>query len=178
MLLQKIASVLSNEVKWGRIAGLAAGAALLAVVATGSGFSMLSLVVFSLAGIFIERIAPKRPYLNSLFYSLLGVLFYTGLFLLKVLGEGGQGISPVELLVQWLQVALIVVPQSLIGTWIGVTIRKFGKVAAESRREGAEPAPRKGPGAAPDAERKGARSPQRKPGTSRPATEQGKRKGR
>ena len=179
MLFRKIGNILATEVKWGRVAGLAAGAALIAVLATGSAFGMLSLVVFSLAGIFIERIAPRHPYVNSLIYSLLGVLFYSGLFLLKVVGEGQQGITPVEVLVQWLQVAIVVVPQSLIGTWIGVTIRRFGKVAAESRRAGAEPAPHKGPGPAPGADKKGAQSPQRKPGAPRPASAaRGKRKGR
>ena len=179
MLFRKIGNLLATEVKWGRIAGLAAGAALIAVAATGTSFSMAALVVFSLAGIFIERMAPRHPYLNSFLYSLFGVLFYSGLFLLKVLGEGGQGISPPEFLAQWLQVAVVVVPQSLVGTWIGVTIRKFSRAAAESREGGAEPAPHQGPGPAPGAGKKGAPSPQRKPGAPRQASApRSKRKGR
>ena len=177
MLLRKVGTILTTEIKWGRIAGLAAGAALVAVLAAGSSFSLLSLVVFSLAGIFVERMAPRRPYWNSLLYSLLGVLFFTLLLVLKGLGEGAQSLSSVEFLLQWLQVTIVVVPQSLIGTWIGVSIRKFSKVAAESRKEGTTPAPKDKAAPAPPAAKE-PRVPQKKPGASPPPRAPGKRKGR
>jgi hypothetical protein len=179
MLLRKVGTILTTEIKWGRIAGLAAGAALIAVLATGSSFSLLSLVAFSIAGIFVEWIAPGHPYWNSLFYSLLGVLFYTLLLFLGALGEGAQEISSTGFLLEWLRVAIVVVPQSLIGTWIGVSIRKFSKATAEARQQGgAAPAQKDKADPAATAARDEPRAPQGKGGASPKVPGQGKRKGR
>jgi hypothetical protein len=162
MLLQKIGFILTTEIKWGRIALLALGASMVALLVSGGAFNLLSLTVFSIAGIFVERLAPKRPYLNALCYGLLGVLFYVVLFILQVLGLGAAPVAE-EMLWLTFSVAIVVVPQALIGTWIGTSIRKFSQVAAEARKDGGAPPTKGKKDGAPPADRKPARPPQKKP---------------
>jgi hypothetical protein len=174
MLLQKIVSILTTEIKWSRIVLLALGAAVVALVVSGGAFNLLALTVFSIAGIFIERIAPKHPYLNAFCYGLLGVLFYSALFVFQALGEGQGALTAVDVLVGLaLPVAVVVVPQALIGAWLGRSIRKFTQVAAEARKAREADAPKEkaaptGPQPAPP--------PQKKTTAKSPAAQQGKKK--
>lgn len=133
--LQKIASILTTEIKWGRLALLALGAAVVALLVSGSTVNLLALTVFSIIGIFIERVAPKHPFLNSFCYGLLGVVFYVTLLFLQALGEKAGALTAADL--PWLigYVGIVAVPQALIGTWIGTSIRKFTRMAAASRQE-------------------------------------------
>jgi hypothetical protein len=144
MFFQKMIATLTTEIKWSRIVLLALGASAVALLVSGNTFNLLALTVFSIAGIFIERLAPKRPYLNAFCYGLLGVIFYVTLVVFQALGEGGQGaLTAVEVFVGLaLPVAIVVLPQALIGAWIGRSIRKFSQAAAEARKT-ADQAPSK-----------------------------------
>lgn len=161
MFLQKVVSILATEVKWSRIALLALGAALVAMLVSGGTFDILSLTIFSVAGIFIERMAPKHPYLNAFFYGLLGTLFYVTLVVFQALGEGQGGLLAADVLWLALSVVIVVLPQALIGAWIGSSIRKFSRVAAESRKA-REAAAEKDKAAPTD--RRAAATPEKKPG--------------
>lgn len=177
MLFRKVGAILSNDIKWGRIAGLAAGAAVLSLVTASSSFSFLPLVVFALAGIFVERLAPQRPFWNSIFYALLGVFFYGVLAYLRVLGSGGPPLSLNDLLQLLLSVGIVVLPQSLIGTWIGVSIRRFSKASADARKASAEDRAGRGKAGPPPATgKKEGGAPQQEPKGPRKAPAQ-KRKG-
>lgn len=136
MFLQKITAILTTEIKWGRIALLALGAAVVAILVSGGTVNLLALTVFSIVGIFIERVAPKHPFVNSFCYGLLGVIFFITLLLLQALGEGQGALTVADLPWLILYVGIVALPQSLIGTWIGTSIRKFTRVAAEARKEG------------------------------------------
>ncbi len=141
MLLQKIATLLTEDIKWGRLAALAAGSALVAVVTASGTLSFLSLVVFSIGGILIDRIAPKRPYWNALVFGLLGIFFYALLFNLSIVGRN-QPLPALPLLLQEaLSVGIVILPQSLIGAWIGVTIRRIGQGSrgGKDKAEGGAP---------------------------------------
>ena len=173
MFFQKIGPFL-NEIKWGRIALLALGAAIVALLVSRGNFSLLSLTVFSIAGIFVERLAPKRPFINAFCYGLLGVLFYVVLVIFQALGSATP-VTTSEILWLTFSVAIVVLPQALIGTWIGTSIRKFAKVAAEARKE-APPTDKKG-GGKPPIERKAARPPQKNTEGRPSAPAQRKKKG-
>lgn len=162
MLFQKITSLLTTEIKWGRIALLALGAALVAMLVSGGTFSLLALTVYSVVGIFVERVAPKHPFVNAFFYGLLGVLFYVTLLVFQALGNGQTALTAADLLWLTLSALIVVLPQALIGTWIGRSIRKFSQVAAESRR--AEEAQKK----AGTADRRAAPAAGKKPGSGPP----------
>lgn len=140
MLWRKLGTILTAEIQWGRLAALAAGVAFLAVVTVGGAMSFLSMVVFSLGGIFIERMAPKRPYWNGLAYGLLSVFFYILLLELSIVGRGQPWPTMAVLLEELLSVCIVVLPQALIGTWIGVTIRRIGQAGRESKGQGEEAA--------------------------------------
>jgi hypothetical protein len=176
MLVHKVGDILRNDIKWGRIAGLAAGAAAIALVTASGSVSFLPLVVFSIAGIFVERLAPQRPFWNSIFYALLGVFFYGVLQYLSVLGTAGVPLSLYDLLQVLLSVGIVVIPQSLLGTWIGVSIRKFGKVSAEARKAKAEDAAAGAKAGPPPAKgKKEAGAAQQKPARPRKAPPQKRR---
>ena len=132
--LQKLFSCLATEIKWGRLVLLAVGAAVTAILLSDGAFNMLALAIFAIAGVFIGRFAPRHPYLNAFCYGLLGVLFYVLLHIFQALGEGPAALTADEVLWFTLSVAIVVVPQALIGTWIGTSVFKFARVAAEARR--------------------------------------------
>lgn len=157
MFLRKAFTVLADDVKWGRIALLALGASLAAVWISGGEFSLLPLTLFSIAGILIERFAPRRPFVNALFYGLLGVLFYVVLWALQILGQSGPVVTIGDLLALSLSVGIVVLPQALIGAWIGISIRKFGQAAAEARKKEEQPSPPPKKGAPSEAGKKDAR---------------------
>ncbi len=136
MLWRRLVTILTVEIQWGRLAALAAGVAFVAVVTAGGTMSFLSMVVFSLGGIFIERMAPKRPYWNGLAYGLMSVFFYILLLELSIVGRGQPWPTMATLLEELLSVSIVVLPQALIGTWIGVTIRRIGQAGRGGKEQG------------------------------------------
>jgi hypothetical protein len=171
MLLRRFTTILSTDVKWGRLAAIAAGAAFLAVVTSSGTLSFLPLVVFSIGGVVIDRIAPKRPYWNALVYGLLGVLFYALLVNLNIVGRGQPLPPTAEMLEEVLSIAIVILPQSLIGAWIGVTIRRVSRFSRENKGQGGGTAPQPEASAEKEKGRKGARPAPQAP----PARRQGKR---
>jgi len=163
MFLKKIITILATEIKWVRIALLALGAAMVAILVSGGAYNMLSLTIFSLAGIFIARLAPKHPFLNAFCYGLLGTLFYVTLLVFQALGQGQEGLLAADVFWLAISVAIVVLAQSMIGAWIGTSIRKFSRVAAEARKEREAAADKKDAGKKPASpKKKGASARQRK----------------
>ena len=171
MLFRKLATILSTEIKWGRLAAIAAGAALLAVVTSSGTLSFLPLVVFSIGAVLIDRIAPKRPYWNAFVYGLLGVLFYALLYHLNIVGRGQPLPATAAILEEVLSIAIVIIPQSLVGAWIGVTIRRVTRFSRENKEQGGAAAPQPEASAEKGKGQKGARSAPQTP----PARRQGKR---
>ncbi len=128
-------SFLAREIQWGKVAGIAAGAAVVSMLLSSGDLSVLSLLTFSLGGILVERAAPRHPYWNALFFGLCGIFFMLVLAQLVQLGTNQPLLTAVE--VGWgvLSLSLYTMPQALMGAWIGVTIRRAGEMARQKQEK-------------------------------------------
>ncbi len=139
----KLGTFLSEEIRWGRLAWMALAAAALAMLASTSDVGILSalpLLVFSVGGILVASVAPRHPYVNSLYFGLVGLFFGLVLHALSILGTENRWITTPEVLGALIFLVTFV-PQSLLGTWIGVTMRRFREMSQRRAQPPSEQKP-------------------------------------
>jgi hypothetical protein len=148
--MRRVLSFLSNEIDWGRLAGIALVAALLFyVIPAGTATTFVTLLIYSVSGMIVERSAPRHPFWSALFFGLLSVFFQTAMALLYGLGRVRQLPPFNEVTALWLYVSLPSIFQALAGTWISYTFRRVQKTAqeraAQEGKDSKQPSPAKAP---------------------------------
>jgi hypothetical protein len=139
--MRRVLSFLSDEVDWGRLAGIALVAALLFyVIPAGTATTLVTLLIYSISGMIVERGVSRYPFWHSMCFGLLAVIFQTAMFLLYDLGST-RSLPPFsEVTALWLYLSLPSIFQALAGTWISYTFRRVQRTAAErAAQEGAAP---------------------------------------
>jgi len=143
-MTHRIVTFLAKEITWGRLALMALVCALLVMIVlpfSGNLVSMVPLLILSIGGILVERSAPEHPYLNSLVFAILGILFTLLMNILSFMGAVQR--LPTLLEMSGLIYLFIFIPQALLGTWIGVTIRRVREMREAAKKEGEKPAGKK-----------------------------------
>jgi hypothetical protein len=133
--MARVLSFLGKEIQWGKVAGIAVGAAVLTMILSSGELNVLSLLTFSLGGILIERAAPRHPFWNGLVFGLLGIVFMMTLVQLLQFGRNQPLLTLAEMGWGVLSLSLYTMPQAMMGAWIGVTIRRAGEMARQKQEQ-------------------------------------------
>ncbi len=144
---EKVWDILRQDVAWGKVSVWGLATAFAAVLLIES-LSLLALLVFALGGLFIDRMSPRRPLWNGLFYGLLGAIFLLVLMNLYILGTPERRLMNLEELRSAGVMAGLCVFQALMGSWLSASFRRLGRPGEarpgeEKREERPAPASRK-----------------------------------
>jgi len=142
--MRRVLQFLYQEILWGKMAGIAALAALASFLLEGSPGALaflqgLSLFVFAVAGMFVYRSARRHPFWNALVCAFFAALFYVAFFQVSSLGEEGS-MRPLAEIALWFPYMLILITvETFVGTGVFFLARRFAERAQARQEEKAAP---------------------------------------
>ncbi len=147
--MRRLGTILTREIPWGRLAGIAVVTAFLFVLLYNQAVGYLALLIFVIGGLLVAQGDTRRPFWNALAYGCLSILFVSGLLLLYLLGEQGQLVIGPQVSGMILFLCISILPQVMVGALIGVSFRRIrsagerlGERAKERQPRGKPQAPR------------------------------------
>lgn len=182
--MRKVLLFLRQEILWGKMAGIAAVAALASLLLEDASGALaflqgFSLFVFAVAGMFVYRSAKRHPFWNALVCAFFAALFYLLLYQMAWLGEH-DALRPLAEIAPWLPyMGILITVETFVGTGVFYLARRFAERARaqgggqkqQPPAQGGEVAARKGAVSEKEPTRPGrteprpGKTPPRRPGT-------------